>query len=170
MKYSSLWYHFDNISHAWCIGAKPIWGLEYFYKCASVCGQQILFFIPLFPCACGASTVCMPAGASAHVVYWSLMQRWHHCSSFSRWNGRGSLVITACPCSRLKGPSEQLLIFSKASMLVEEKVEPRLVVNKAGGVAVPGELLILKHSSSPLTKLCCCFASGSEMSIDSCLV
>lgn len=43
-------------------------------------------------------------------------------------------MITACPCSRLKGPSEQLLIFSKASMLVEEKVEPRLVVNKAGVV------------------------------------
>lgn len=92
----------------------------------------------------------MPAGASAHVVYWFLMQRWHHCSCFSRWNGRGSLVITKCPCSRLKGPCEQLLILSKASKLVEEKVEPYGVVNKAvGGLAVSGQLLILKPLFRP---------------------
>ena len=48
----------------------------------------------------------MPAGASAHGVYWSLMQLWHHCSSFSRWRGGGSLVITERSYSHLSEASD----------------------------------------------------------------
>lgn len=55
-------------------------------------------------------------------------------------------MITKCPCSRQKGPREQLLILSKASKLVEEKVEPYGVVNKAVGGGCPGSIANSKTS------------------------